>query len=224
MASRFKAVGFDLDGTFLKTRVDYDKLNNVDKVIMEKHGIPFSMVGFDSLKKRQRAPLKLWLESNGRGDEYDEVNKEIDDGCTEVEKEFVSEARPFPGSAECIDIIRSKGLKVGILTRGSREYAETALGNCGLSGRFDTIVGRDYTCYDNAKPNPQAMRDFAKELGVEPEDIIYVGDNLTDYFAARDSGATFVGVLSGRCQEPDWHAQDPDMKLIQYAGDIVDLI
>ncbi len=224
MDTAFKAVGFDLDGTFLKTHVDYAKLNDVDKAIMEKHGIPFSLIGFDTQTKRPRYPLGNWLEANGRGDEYPLINKEIDDACTEVETEYVHEAQPFPGSEECIDIIRSKGLKVGILTRGSHEYALRALGNCGMADRFDTIVGRDYSHYDNAKPSPIAMRDFARELDVRPEEILYLGDNLTDYYSARDAGATFVGVLSGSCTREDWLREDPDMVIVQYAGDVVDLI
>lgn len=224
MDTAFKAVGFDLDGTFLKTHVDYAKLNDVDKVIMEKHGVPFSLIGFDTQTKRPRYPLGNWLEANGRGDEYPLINKEIDDACTEVETEYVHEAQPFPGSEECIDIIRSKGLKVGILTRGSHEYALRALGNCGMADRFDTIVGRDYSHYDNAKPSPIAMRDFARELDVRPEEILYLGDNLTDYYSARDAGATFVGVLSGSCTREDWLREDPDMVIVQYAGDVVDLI
>lgn len=224
MDTVFKAVGFDLDGTFLRTHVDYAKLNDVDKVIMEKHGVPFSLIGFDTQTKRPRYPLGNWLEANGRGDEYPLINKEIDDACTEVETEYVHEAQPFPGSEECIDIIRSKGLKVGILTRGSHEYALRALGNCGMADRFDTIVGRDYSHYDNAKPSPIAMRDFARELDVRPEEILYLGDNLTDYYSARDAGATFVGVLSGSCTREDWLREDPDMVIVQYAGDVVDLI
>lgn len=220
----FKAVGFDLDGTFLRTHVDYAKLNDVDKVIMEEHGVPFSLIGFEAHTKRPRYPLKNWLEANGRGDEYPIINKAIDDACTAVEREFVHEATPFPGSVECLDIIRSKGLKVGILTRGSHDYAVAALGNCGLADRFDAIVGRDYSHYDNAKPSPVAMRDFARELDVKPEEILYLGDNVTDYFSARDAGATFVGVLSGTCTREDWLAQDPKMTIVQYAGDIVNLI
>ncbi len=224
MIPGIKAVGFDLDGTFLKTHVDYAKLNDVDKVIIEKHGIPFSLVGFEANVKRPRYPLRDWLEANGRGSEYPSINKEIDDACTVVEKEFVDEATPFPGSAECIDIIKSLGLKVGILTRGSFDYARTALSNCGLFDGMDAVVGRDHSHYDNAKPSPLAMIEFAEELGVEPEEILYLGDNLTDYYSARDAGARFIGVLSGSCTREDWLAQDPDMTILDYAGDVVGIL
>lgn len=220
----FKAVGFDLDGTFLRTHVDYGRLNDADRTVLESLGIPFGEIDFGDAIKRQRRPIRDWLESNGRGDEFDLVDRMIDDLCTEIECEFVDEAEPFPGSVECIDAIRSKGLKVGILTRGSREYAETALGVCGLTDRFDAVVGRDYRSYDDAKPSPVAMRDFARELGVEPYEILYLGDNVADYLSARDAGATFVGVLSGTCTSEDWRGQDPDMVVVDYAGSVIDLL
>ncbi|MBQ8179677.1 MAG: HAD family hydrolase [Candidatus Methanomethylophilaceae archaeon] len=224
MDSVFKAVGFDLDGTFLRTHVDYSRLNDADRTILESLGIPFDEIDFGDAVKRQRHPIRNWLESNGRGDEFGSIDRMIDDLCTEIECEFVDEAEPFPGSVECIDIIRSKGLRVGILTRGSRGYAETALGTCGLTGRFDAIVGRDYRSYDDAKPSPVAMFDFARELGVEPSEILYLGDNVADYLSARDAGAAFVGVLSGACTAEDWRAQDPDMVVVDYAGSVVDLL
>lgn len=147
-----KAVGFDLDGTFLETHVDYDRLREADRTVAEAHGIPFDEIDFGDSVKRQRTPIRLWLEAHGRGDEFPGINREMDDLCTEIETEFVDEARPFPGSLECIDELKSMGLKVGLLTRGSREYARQALGRFGVFEKFDAVVGRDHSFYDNAKP------------------------------------------------------------------------
>ena len=74
------------------------------------------------------------------------------------------------------------------------------------------------------KPSPKAMIDFAKELGVEPSEILYVGDNRTDYYSARDAGATFVGVLSGSMDREGWLKEDPDMIIVEHAGDIARMV
>ena len=224
MDLNIRAVGFDLDGTFLKTHVDYDRLRDADRTVAEAHGIPFDEIDFGDYVKRPRAPIRSWLEAHGRGDEFPAINREMDDLCTEIETEFVSEAEPFPGSLECIDQIKSMGYKVGLLTRGSREYARQALGRFGVFGKFDAVVGRDYSFYDNAKPSPIAMREFAHELGVEPEEILYVGDSLTDFYSARDAGACFVGVLSGSCTYDEWKAEDPHIKVFDYASEVVTLL
>ena len=129
---------------------------------------------------------------------------------------------PFPGSAESLDIIRSKGLKVGLLTRGSLEYARRALGP--LYERFDFVMGRDHSDYDNAKPSPVAMREFAEGLGVRPEEILYVGDNTTDWMSAHGAGARFVGVRTGSGSDELWNSVDPSISVVDYAGDVVRLL
>lgn len=220
---RIKAVGFDLDGTFLKTHVDYDYLHESDKRVLERNGIPYEEIDFGE-GRHYRTPIRLWMEANGRGEDFTRVNKEIDDECTRCEKMYVDEAVPFPGSLECLDAIRSKGLKIGLLTRGSREYGMTALTVAGVLDRFDVVMGRDHTFYDDAKPSPKAMRDFAGLLGVRPEEILYLGDNLSDWMSARDAGASFVGVTSGSTSREVWLSNDPGMTLLDYAGDVVRLL
>ncbi len=215
---RFKAVGFDMDGTFLKTRVDYVRLNDVDRTVCLEHGIPFDEIDFGGALKRRRAPILEWLAANGRAGEGPALEREIDELSTMYECQFVDEARPFPGAVECVDEIRRMGLRTGILTRGSREYARRALGP--LEGRFDFVMGRDYSSFDEAKPSPVAMRQFCAELGVEPGETLYVGDNVADWMTARDAGAAFVGVLTGTATEEVWRGCDPDMVVIPGVADL----
>lgn len=211
-----------MDGTFLRTHVDYDRLNNVDREVLARHGVPFDEIDFEGRAKRLRTPIRRWLEANGRGSEWEGINSEIDDLATECECEFVDEAEPFPGSREAIGGIRVKGLKVGILTRGSLQYAKRALGPA--FDDFDAVMGRDYSFYDDAKPSPVAMVQFASLLGVDPSEILYVGDNISDWQSAVGAGAVFVGVLTGSCTEAEWLDADPDMIVVDRAGDVVELL
>jgi phosphoglycolate phosphatase len=212
-----------MDGTFLKTHVDYSELGAVDRGILESRGIPFDEVYTREFIKRPRWPIKDWLESHGRGDEFDAVSGEIDAAMTAVEKEYVSEAVPYPKSRECLAELRAMGLKTGLLTRGSLEYAEAALEVTGTRDGFDAVMGRDHSSYDEAKPSPAAMRQFASLLGVDPSEILYVGDNITDYMSAHGAGAQFAGVLTGRGTEEKWRETDPSIYILEYAGDCVGL-
>jgi beta-phosphoglucomutase-like phosphatase (HAD superfamily) len=51
------------------------------------------------------------------------------------------------------------------------------------------------------KPNPQVF-DMAKqalsELGINPEECVYIGDTLDDAISSTEAGLQFVGVASGR--------------------------
>ncbi len=218
-----KAVGFDLDGTFLKTHVDYAKLGEADRKVLEAHDVPFDEVYCETYIKRPRYPILRWLEAHGRQDEFQSISKEIDVAFTKVEIEYVDEAVPFPGSKECLPALKELGLKTGLLTRGSLEYAELALGHTGTRDGFDIVMGRDHSFYDNAKPSPVAMREFAQLLGVEPSEILYIGDNITDYMSAHGAGARFAGVLTGSGSEKLWKDADPSIIVLERAGNCVDL-
>ncbi len=220
-----KAVGFDLDGTLFETHVDYGSLYDCDKMVLRRHNIPFlDVFGENPEVKRLRAPILKWLEDHGRSGEFGQICREIDELSLHYEEEFIADAKEYPRSVECIRILKGKGLKVGLLTRGGHHYAESVLGRYGIYEMMDAVVGRDYTNYDEAKPSPVAMRHFAKELGVEPEEILYLGDNLTDLRSAEGAGATFVGVLSGAATEESWQKASPGMRTVKFAGDVVDII
>ena len=223
MMEGVKAVGFDLDGTFLKTHVDYVKLGEADKKVLEAHGVPFDDVYRETFIKRPRWPIKDWLAAHGREDEFLAISEEIDRAFTEVEIEFVDEAVPYPGSKECLAELRSIGLKTGLLTRGSLRYASLALGHTGTRDGFDVVMGRDHSFYDNAKPSPVAMKEFAELLEVDPSEILYIGDNITDYMSAHGAGARFAGVLTGSGSEKMWKDADPSMIVLEKAGDCVEL-
>jgi phosphoglycolate phosphatase len=219
MIEGIKAVGFDLDGTFLKTHVDYSKLRDADREVLAARGIPFDEVYRETFIKRPRYPVLRWLEAHGREDEFQAVSDEIDAAFTRVEIEFVDEAVPFPGSKECVAELRSLGLKTGILTRGSLEYAESALRHTDTRDGFDVVMGRDFSSYDNAKPSPVAMLEFAEQLGVKPSEILYIGDNLTDYMSAHGAEAMFAGVLTGSGKRELWESTDPSIIILEKAGD-----
>lgn len=222
---RIKAVGFDLDGTFISTHVDYDALYDADRVVLDRMGLPFSEIfGDEPPVKRLRAPIRQWMESNGLGDRFPDVDSAIDDRCTAVEVANIDLSEPYPGTVGCIESLKARGLKVGLLTRGGHEYAERLLSRFDLYDGMDAVMGRDHTCYDDAKPSPKAMVDFAAMLGVLPEEVLYLGDNISDYRSAVDAGASFIGVLSGAMDEAAWRAVDPDIEVLPYAGDVVDVI
>jgi HAD superfamily hydrolase (TIGR01549 family) len=217
-----KAVGFDLDNTLLRTHVDYSKIDRADRDVCESHGIPFDVLGFGA-HPRLRAPIRDWLASNGRADEFAAVSADIDAILTATELEHVGEATPFLGTKECLDSLKAKGFKLGILSRGSENYVKQALTITGFIDYFDAIAGRDTLDYDDAKPSPKAMYKLAKLLHVDPSEILYVGDNVTDYYSARDAGARFVGVLTGSTTAQRWMELDPDMIVVEKASDIIRL-
>jgi phosphoglycolate phosphatase len=60
---------------------------------------------------------------------------------------------------------------------------------------FDFIAGFDsgFGC----KPGPDPLLAFAEAMGLDPADVLMVGDSLHDLHAARAAGMRAVAVLTG---------------------------
>ena len=216
---KYKAIGFDMDGTLLDTAIDYEKLGNAEEYVLSGLGVPSSELtsacdDIDMIRKGV-----AYLNRNGNGISFDDACKLVNARDTEMEK--VDEARPFPKAVELLKKIHSLGLKTGLLTRGCREYAEAAVKICGVADLLDGIVARDDYPESEAKPSPLAMEHMAERIGVKTTEILYFGDHTFDYQCARDAGSGFVAVLTGTFTKEDWE-QVPDIQIFDSVGDYCD--
>ena len=205
---RYKAVCFDMDGTLLNTRVDYEKMSNVIFDEMVRIGVPEEAIDRSEGYKFNLDSGIDYLVSHGREDDVYAIGVRVAKIARDVEMERVDEARPFPKADLLLKALHGNGLKTGLLTRGCREYAEAALDVCGISGLLDGVVARDDYPESEAKPSPKAMEHMAEQLGVRPDEILFFGDHTFDYQCARDSGSGFVAVLTGTFTYDDWKGID----------------
>jgi phosphoglycolate phosphatase len=224
MISGYKAVGFDMDGTLLNTKVDMKKMADLVFDEMVRSGVPEDEIDRDGGFKFNLDSGMDYLVRTGRADEIYEINRRISKAARDVEMENVRMARPFPGSVRLLNVLRKKGYKVGVLTRGCREYAETALTVTGVIGLLDGLVCRDDFPESEAKPSPRSVFNLAAALGTGVRDILYLGDHKFDYLCARDSGAGFIGVLSGGYRRSDWASVSADIELINTVADLLPAI
>jgi phosphoglycolate phosphatase len=221
---RYKAVGFDMDGTFMKTKIDFVKLSNVvyDELIC--HGVPEYAIDRSEGARGELESGIEWLVRNGKGEEARSLRERISSRSTTVEMEYADVSKPFDGAVDAVKLLRKKGYKTGILTRGGHTYAEFILRRSNVLGLFDAVVARDDFPDNEAKPSPKAMVNLGNILGVRPEEILFIGDHKVDWLTARDSGAGFYGVLTGGYRLEDWKAADPSIKLIDGVASLLKMI
>jgi phosphoglycolate phosphatase len=221
---RYKAVGFDMDGTFMDTVVDYVKLANVIYDDMAELGVPESAIRRSGGAKFEIESGMEWLKKNGRADDAYSIYDRIADRTAAVEMEHIDLAKPFDGAVDVLELLKKKGYKVGILTRGCRRYAESVLGMNGLLDKFDALVARDDHPEEDAKPSPVAMENLAKALNVKASEILFLGDHKFDWLTARDSGAGFYGVLTGGYDKEDWETAGKNIQVIDSVASLKDKI
>jgi len=93
----------------------------------------------------------------------------------------------YPDVKETLQRLKQMGLKLGIITGGYVEDIEKILPNVGLEKFFDVCVGVNTT--GKRKPHQKAFTYALGQLGVKPQEAVFVGDNYeADYLGAKKAG------------------------------------
>ena len=114
---------------------------------------------------------------------------------------------PFPDVADTLEVLRAKGLRMGVVTAKLHELAWRGLELTGLDGYMDCLVGPD-DC-PKAKPDPAPVRMGCELLGLDPSECLYVGDSPYDMQAGRGAGCITVAALWGMFPREVLEAQQP---------------
>ncbi len=96
----------------------------------------------------------------------------------------------------CLETLRHQGFRLGIATMDDEHPARSTAMGLGIDHLFDFICGAD-SGY-GVKPEPGMLWAFARELGVEPNEVAMVGDSPRDIQMGHNAGAgCCIGVLTG---------------------------
>jgi len=120
---------------------------------------------------------------------------------------MVDWTRFLPGVPETITELAELGLKLGIVSTKYRFRIQETLGRDGLLDVFEIIVGGDDV--ENLKPDPSGLLLAARGLSQPVEDLVYVGDSVTDAEAAQRAAMPFVGVMTGWATHDDFAVYEP---------------
>jgi pyrophosphatase PpaX len=110
-------------------------------------------------------------------------------------------AKAYPGTIEVLTELRSKGIRMGIVTSKGTAAATRGIELFGLCPFFEVVVTADDVTIH--KPDPHPLRFAAGLMGVELEYCIYVGDSPHDMQAAIAGGAIAVAALWGAFPETE---------------------
>ncbi|NDY90152.1 phosphoglycolate phosphatase [Ideonella livida] len=101
----------------------------------------------------------------------------------------------FPGIQAVLDGLAAAGLPWGVVTNKATRFAEPLVRGLALMPAPGVLVCGDTT--PHAKPHPEPLWHAARQLGVSPAQVLYVGDDLRDVQAGRAAGMATVAALWG---------------------------
>lgn len=122
-------------------------------------------------------------------------NKELIDALIGIWNKNKLLAKPYPESEETLKELKSKGIKLAIISNTFKPSIEGILEKFGFEKYFDII---DYSCDTGMlKTEKGAFEHIIKNLKVTKDEAIMVGDSTeTDIVGARNAG--IKGILIDR--------------------------
>lgn len=217
-----KAVAFDLDWTLVRSTVDFVKMKRAVIAIFRSQGVDREAFpdGAKTNVIARRGRRALTAQGVGAA-EIAAVMTRVTAAMNQVELERVAQTTRMPGAATTVRWVRRRGMPVGVLTRGCREYAYAALRVVGLRGWVDALLARDEV--DHPKPDPRHLLQLVDALGCAPGQVVLVGDSTLDATCARDADTPFVGVTTGVASERDLR-RFPHHAVIPRLADLIPLL
>lgn len=188
---KLKGLVVDMDGTITKFNLDYMAARRRVLDEVEK-------LGLRTPEMNEQASLFVVL-NKLRGSmeptKFLKLRSTFYKFFEEMELEAAREVVLLPGAASTLRELKSKPLKLGLVTNNSRAGTDLTLRRLNLQSLFDAIVTRD-DC-DEMKPASAPVLKILAELGVPPECAILVGDGALDVLAAKAAGVRSVAVTTG---------------------------
>jgi HAD superfamily hydrolase (TIGR01509 family) len=108
-----------------------------------------------------------------------------------IESAACARAQPRPGAAVLLSALRSRGCRLGIVSRNRLASMQRTLAAAGLADHFDDVdlVGRDEAV---PKPDPAGLVLLLTAWGAAPGDAVMVGDFVHDLDAGRAAGVATI--------------------------------
>ena len=201
--SHYRAVLFDLDGTLVDTAPD------------------MVAVLTDLQREENVAPIDYELArshvSNGAAGLVSLAFPDIDDTNHErlrlryLEKygnAVCVNSILFPGLEGLLDILDEAQLPWGVVTNKPARMTDPLLKGLGLASRANCSVSGD--TLPQRKPHPAPLLLASKQLGIQPNLSIYVGDAERDIEAGRAAGMATVAAAYGYINQEDPRAWGAD--------------
>jgi len=187
-----KAVFFDLDGTLCDSLPDIAWALNEARVdaglVPVTDGQVKGWVGGGA--------ARLVARSLGLGDDDPAVAPLLATFLRHYEAHAADESKLFPGVAELLDDLESRGVLIACTTNKPAAASRALLGALDVLGRLDALVTPE-TCGGFKKPDPRFMATALTKVGVEAKDALVVGDAVQDIEAAKSAGIRVVAILGG---------------------------
>lgn len=172
----YKHIVFDVDGTLIDT--EYAVLTSLQQTILEllNKKIDIKELSFALGIPGETTLKQLGVQNTQLGNII--WNKNL--------KNYFNSISVFDGIKSTLLELKSKSLKLGIITSKNREELKNDFMPFDISKYFDYVICADDSIHH--KPNPEPMNVYLEYTGAKKEEVLYIGDSIYDMQCAFSAG------------------------------------
>lgn len=186
-----KAVIFDLDGTLADTILDIAEAVNIS---LASRGLPVHDIpAYKLMVGKGFANLVAQALPPGYPREAAELIRA--EASARYAAHPLDKTRAYPGIPELLEALATTGLGRAILSNKPQALVDLVVEGLFPEAGFALVRGEGPGF--PRKPDPAQALDLASRLGLEPGQIIYLGDSDVDMETAHNAGMVAVGAAWG---------------------------
>ena len=185
---KYEAIIYDIDGTLLNTL--NMNMYPLMKIIKEETGEDWT---FEQVLKFAAYPGMKVMEEL-------EVNNPEEVYARWVQYVNEYKASPYEGMDDVLKTLHEK-LRFSVVSSKNKKQYDIDVVSLGLDDYMEVVVLEDDT--SKHKPDPEPLLLCIERLGLNKEDVIYIGDAYSDLLASRNAGIDFAFAKWGSVESKD---------------------
>ncbi len=123
-----------------------------------------------------------------------------------MRSKFKNMIKEVPGAKMTLELLREKGLKIGIVTTKDKVSAEETIRNF----HFPCDVLLTFEDTERTRPDPEPLLKAIKLLNSTPAQTFYCGDTPPDIIQGRRAGVKTIGLTTGLYSKEELGTENPD--------------
>ena len=203
-----RAAIIDLDGTMLHTAPDFHVAINRMRDDLELKPLDIETITHFVGKGTENLMRRVLAVDYGP----DEVEAHFAKALASYQKHYLSingdYSTIYPGVREGLDALKAKRLRLACVTNKPIAFAAPLLAKTGLQSYFDVVYGGD--SLPKKKPDPYPLLKVCEYFGLQPLQVVAIGDSSNDAQAARAAGCRVLNVPYGYNHGESIHGVDSD--------------
>jgi phosphoglycolate phosphatase len=194
---RIKAVLFDMDGTLLDTAPDFIA---VIQAMRADRGLPAvnEKSVRDVVSGGARAMVASAFQIDPLSDAFEPLRLDF---LERYQHHCAVHSHLFEGMAELLADLERARVTWGVVTNKPVRYAEPIMQALGLAERSAVLICPDHVTH--SKPDPEPVLLACKQINIDPQAVIFVGDDRRDIESGRAAGTKTAAVRFGYIHPDD---------------------